>query len=84
MSKIEPLQPHIDRHNELVSNRGQARRFDQTATKLEDYIRSLQSMQRLCIFIDVKDVDNTLINIIKTFTKAMSELRQDANRLRRL
>jgi len=84
MATVEYIHPRIDRHKELVSNRGQARRLDQTATKLEDYIRSLQSMQRLCMFIDVNDADNTLAKIIRVFTKAMSELRSDANRLRRM
>ena len=53
-------------------------------SKLEDYIRSLHSMQNACIFIDIDDAENTIAGLVQIFTKAMSELRTDANRLRRL
>lgn len=70
----------IDRHKELVSNQGQAKRYFRLAKELEVDIEKMREMQRRHVYTDMEA--RHLEGAIQTFTYAMNKHKSDALKLR--
>lgn len=71
---------NIDRHKELVSNQGQAKRYLRIAKELEVDIEKMRVLQRKCVYTDMEA--RHFEGVIQMFTDAMNKHKSDAIKLR--